>query len=286
MNTHRRPRAGAGRRPAHRLWHGRPGAEAQGEAGRGADAAGAGGQRRRGDGGRTGEVAGGRLISSTPHPGPGPGPHTPNPPPRRPPTDRQARRRARRGRHLWRRQGRIPERPRGRRRGGRGRAAAGDAAEQGGQGGGAQGCVFFVEVPGRGVALLDVGPSAGSPRWSLILKPHQPTNQPTPSIHPGVNVVFDPVGGPLLFEALKTLAWGSQYLSIGFVAGIPKVPANLLLVKNCTVRPAAALRDAGCTLLFYSHGQTRRSAGASDPRPLTPPPTPQPSSTASSGAAT
>ncbi|GBF97766.1 quinone oxidoreductase [Raphidocelis subcapitata] len=51
----------------------------------------------------------------------------------------------------------------------------------------------------------------------------------------GVNVVFDPVGGPLLPEALKTLAWGAQYLVIGFVAGIPKVPANLLLVKNTTV---------------------------------------------------
>ncbi|KAI8473312.1 MAG: hypothetical protein J3K34DRAFT_411610 [Monoraphidium minutum] len=48
----------------------------------------------------------------------------------------------------------------------------------------------------------------------------------------GVDVVFDPVGGPLLAEALKSVAWGSQYLAIGFVAGIPRVPANLLLVKN------------------------------------------------------
>lgn len=51
----------------------------------------------------------------------------------------------------------------------------------------------------------------------------------------GVDAVFDPVGGKLLQEALKVLAWGAQYLVIGFVAGIPKVPANLLLVKNCTV---------------------------------------------------
>ncbi|KIY97737.1 hypothetical protein MNEG_10225 [Monoraphidium neglectum] len=51
----------------------------------------------------------------------------------------------------------------------------------------------------------------------------------------GVDVVFDPVGGKLLAEALKVVAWGAQYLVIGFVAGIPKVPANLLLVKNCTV---------------------------------------------------
>jgi hypothetical protein len=40
----------------------------------------------------------------------------------------------------------------------------------------------------------------------------------------GVNVVFDPVGGAALFESLKCVAWGAQYLVIGFAAGdIPKV---------------------------------------------------------------
>eukprot|EP00887_Chlorella_sp_A99_P005437 scaffold1.g5437.t1 len=51
----------------------------------------------------------------------------------------------------------------------------------------------------------------------------------------GVDVVFDPVGGPLLTEALKTLAWGARILTIGFAAGIPKLPLNVLLVKNATV---------------------------------------------------
>ncbi|WIA34847.1 hypothetical protein OEZ86_013145 [Tetradesmus obliquus] len=52
----------------------------------------------------------------------------------------------------------------------------------------------------------------------------------------GVHVVFDPVGGQALFESLKCVAWGAQYLVIGFAAGdIPKVPANLLLVKNTTM---------------------------------------------------
>ncbi|KAF6260847.1 hypothetical protein COO60DRAFT_838483 [Scenedesmus sp. NREL 46B-D3] len=51
-----------------------------------------------------------------------------------------------------------------------------------------------------------------------------------------VDVVFDPVGGQALFESLKCVAWGAQYLVIGFAAGdIPKVPANLLLVKNTTM---------------------------------------------------
>ena len=40
----------------------------------------------------------------------------------------------------------------------------------------------------------------------------------------GVDVVFDPVGGSQLFEALKCVAWGAQYLVIGFASGdIPKV---------------------------------------------------------------
>ncbi|KXZ55570.1 hypothetical protein GPECTOR_2g1119 [Gonium pectorale] len=52
----------------------------------------------------------------------------------------------------------------------------------------------------------------------------------------GVHVVFDPVGGSSLFEALKVVAWGAHYLVIGFASGeIPKVPANLLLVKNVTM---------------------------------------------------
>lgn len=51
----------------------------------------------------------------------------------------------------------------------------------------------------------------------------------------GAHVVFDPVGGPLAQEALRCCAWGAQFCTIGFVAGIPKLPANLLLVKNVTL---------------------------------------------------
>lgn len=47
--------------------------------------------------------------------------------------------------------------------------------------------------------------------------------------------MFDPVGGSFFPEALKTVAWGAHYLIIGFAAGgIPKIAANLLLVKNVT----------------------------------------------------
>jgi len=51
----------------------------------------------------------------------------------------------------------------------------------------------------------------------------------------GVDVIFDPVGGALSAEALKCAAWGAQVAIIGFASGnIPKLPANVLLVKNIT----------------------------------------------------
>ena len=48
----------------------------------------------------------------------------------------------------------------------------------------------------------------------------------------GVDVVFDPVGGELFDSALSCLAWGGRILLVGFVGGIPKIPANRLLVKH------------------------------------------------------
>ncbi len=48
----------------------------------------------------------------------------------------------------------------------------------------------------------------------------------------GADVVFDPVGGPLFDEALSSLAWGGRILLVGFVAGVPRIPANRLLVKH------------------------------------------------------
>jgi NADPH:quinone reductase-like Zn-dependent oxidoreductase len=56
---------------------------------------------------------------------------------------------------------------------------------------------------------------------------------PTHLLHIGVNVVFDPVGGAPFKAALKSVAWGAQYLVIGFAAGdIPNIAVNLLLVRR------------------------------------------------------
>jgi NADPH2:quinone reductase len=48
----------------------------------------------------------------------------------------------------------------------------------------------------------------------------------------GADVCFDPVGGPLFDAALSSLGWGGRILLIGFVAGVPRIPANRLLVKH------------------------------------------------------
>jgi len=48
----------------------------------------------------------------------------------------------------------------------------------------------------------------------------------------GADVCFDPVGGDLFDAALSSLGWGGRILLIGFVAGVPQIPANRLLVKH------------------------------------------------------
>src|SRR5262249_35403964 len=53
----------------------------------------------------------------------------------------------------------------------------------------------------------------------------------------GVDVVYDPVGGALAEQALRSIAWEGRFLVVGFAAGeIPKLPLNLVLLKSCDVR--------------------------------------------------
>ena len=66
----------------------------------------------------------------------------------------------------------------------------------------------------------------------------------------GADVCFDPVGGELFDAALSSLGWGGRILLVGFVGGVPNIPANRLLVKN-----RAAL---GSSLRYYRwHAQDR-----------------------------
>ncbi len=52
----------------------------------------------------------------------------------------------------------------------------------------------------------------------------------------GVDVIYDPVGGDFTEQALRAMGWNGRPLIIGFAAGdIPKIPANLTLLKGCSV---------------------------------------------------
>jgi NADPH2:quinone reductase len=52
----------------------------------------------------------------------------------------------------------------------------------------------------------------------------------------GVDVVYDPVGGPYTEPAVRSLAWKGRFLVVGFAAGeIPKIAVNLLLLKGAAL---------------------------------------------------
>ena len=52
----------------------------------------------------------------------------------------------------------------------------------------------------------------------------------------GVEVIYDPVGGPYSEPAFRSIAWRGRHLVVGFAAGdIPKLPLNLALLKGASV---------------------------------------------------
>lgn len=51
----------------------------------------------------------------------------------------------------------------------------------------------------------------------------------------GIDLVYDPVGGALAESCLRALAPMGSYMVVGFVAGIPSLPANHILLTNRTV---------------------------------------------------
>ncbi|MET9387076.1 NADPH:quinone oxidoreductase family protein [Streptomyces sp. NPDC002928] len=63
----------------------------------------------------------------------------------------------------------------------------------------------------------------------------------------GADVVLDPVGGDLAEPALRSVRWGGRFVSIGFAAGIPRLPLNLVLLKGVNVT-GFQLRDLAAHL--------------------------------------
>ena len=75
----------------------------------------------------------------------------------------------------------------------------------------------------------------------------------------GVDAVYDPVGGRLGEECLRSLREDGQFIVIGFASGdIPKLPAN----------PRAAAQPSGdrCRLGRMGRPESRREPGAGRPR--------------------
>ncbi|MCC5860613.1 MAG: NADPH:quinone oxidoreductase family protein [Gammaproteobacteria bacterium] len=93
----------------------------------------------------------------------------------------------------------------------------------------------------------------------------------------GIDVVFDPVGGPLFEQALRSCAWNGRALVIGFAGGeIPQVPMNLPLLKGASIvgvfwgsfvaREPEVARENHLELLdHYAAGRLQVHVGATYP---------------------
>ncbi len=69
----------------------------------------------------------------------------------------------------------------------------------------------------------------------------------------GVDVVLDPVGGPLAEPSLRALGDGGRYLVIGFASGeIPSLPLNQVLLRNRCVIGI----DWGIWAMTHAEGQS------------------------------
>lgn len=82
----------------------------------------------------------------------------------------------------------------------------------------------------------------------------------------GADIVVDVVGGAWTEAALRATAWRGRVLIIGFAAGeIPRIPANLLLLKGCEAsgvfwdelmrrEPQEAARQVAAVLACFADG--------------------------------
>jgi NADPH2:quinone reductase len=51
----------------------------------------------------------------------------------------------------------------------------------------------------------------------------------------GADVIYDAVGGDYTEASLRSLGWEGRFLVVGFPAGIPRIPLNLILLKSCQI---------------------------------------------------
>ena len=93
----------------------------------------------------------------------------------------------------------------------------------------------------------------------------------------GANVIYDPVGGDVFDQSLRCIAWEGRLVVVGFASGrIPKAPANLTLVKNCSVvglywgaymknNPAVLVNSLQTLMGWYAEGKLKPHVSATYP---------------------
>ena len=94
----------------------------------------------------------------------------------------------------------------------------------------------------------------------------------------GAHAVIDPVGGAASEQALRSLRHGGTFVTLGYASGtIPKIPLNLVLLKDITVKgmeirtfgsehhPNLERRDSEELLALFAAGRLRPHIGARFP---------------------
>lgn len=92
----------------------------------------------------------------------------------------------------------------------------------------------------------------------------------------GANVIYDAVGGDYAEASLRAIAWEGRFLVVGFPAGIPRIPLNLALLKNCQITgvfwgawterdPQAHAANNRELLEFHARGQIKPHISARFP---------------------
>lgn len=85
----------------------------------------------------------------------------------------------------------------------------------------------------------------------------------------GADVIYDAVGGDAFDQSLRCINWDGRLLVIGFASGrIPEAPANLALIKGCSIvgvfwgafaarEPEKNRANFAALLALYEHGKLK-----------------------------
>ena len=84
----------------------------------------------------------------------------------------------------------------------------------------------------------------------------------------GPQVIYDAVGGDYTEAALRAIGRHGRHLVVGFTAGIPKVPLNVVLLKSCQIIgvywgeftnrfPAQHARNVAALMALYREGRIK-----------------------------